>query len=104
MPESAGGSGAAASSSSACDQFEQASVLSGHAKAVVSCKFHPRDGSQLASASADGTAKIWDVASGECRATLAGHAHGICDVAWSRSGSYLCTASDDHTLKLWVSS
>eukprot|EP00955_Chlamydomonas_euryale_P103548 365502-Chlamydomonas_euryale.AAC.6 len=92
--------------------FEQAGVLTGHAKAVVSVKFRPGDGALLASGSADATAKIWRVggdgggdggaAGGECAATLSGHEQGICDVAWNSGGSYMCTASDDHTLKLWV--
>lgn len=84
------------------DLFEQASVLEGHKKAVVSVKFRPCDGGLVASASADKSARIWDVDSGECRATLEGHPQGICDVAWNATGNYLCTASDDHTLKLWV--
>ena len=78
-------------------------MLVGHNKAVVSCKFKPRDGSRIVSAGADSTAKIWNVDSGECTATLSGHSQGICDVAWSSRGTYLCTASDDQTLKIWVS-
>ena len=83
--------------------FAQSSVLTGHTRAVVACRINP-NGNLIASASADGTAKIWDMDSGECRSTLNGHAQGICDVTWSASGDYLCTASDDHTLKLWVGS
>lgn len=78
-------------------------MLVGHSRAVVSCKFKPRDGSRIVSAGADSTAKIWNVDSGECTATLSGHSQGICDVAWSSRGTYLCTASDDQTLKIWVS-
>ena len=83
--------------------FEEVNVLSGHSKAVVSCKICPGENSQLvASASADASAKIWCMDDGQCRATLIGHKEGICDLAWTATGSYICTASDDHTLKLWV--
>eukprot|EP00978_Attheya_sp_CCMP212_P033772 scaffold137999_cov48-Attheya_sp.AAC.1 len=76
-----------------------------------------------ASASADGTVKLWDVTSAMMdRApsaadrspttapssrplsaihTLAGHSRGINDVAWSHNAQYLATASDDKTLRLW---
>ena len=83
-------------------EFQETKVLAGHSKAVVSCKVCPHEGGLVASASADATAKIWDMESGHCRATLSGHALGICDVAWNATGNCLCTASDDHTLKLWV--
>ena len=84
--------------------FEEVNVLTGHSKAVVSCKICPNKNSQLvASASADASVKIWDMDDGQCRATLIGHKEGICDLAWTATtGNYICTASDDHTLKLWV--
>ena len=41
----------------------------GHTNAVTSVAYSS-DGTQLASGSGDNTVRIWDVASGECRATL----------------------------------
>ena len=41
----------------------------GHTDLVNSVAYSS-DGTQLASGSDDNTARIWDVASGECRATL----------------------------------
>ena len=41
----------------------------GHTDAVTSVAYSS-DGTQLASGSWDTTVRIWDVASGECRATL----------------------------------
>ena len=41
----------------------------GHTGAVNSVAYSS-DGTQLASGSGDNTVRIWDVASGECRATL----------------------------------
>jgi len=74
-----------------------------------------------ASASADGTVKLWKLTSemlergavgteaeqqakpgpiGALR-TLHGHARGINDVAWSPTAEYLATASDDKSLRIW---
>ena len=41
----------------------------GHTEIVISVAYSS-DGTQLASGSGDNTVRIWDVASGECRATL----------------------------------
>ena len=46
--------------------------LMGHGRAVASVKFS-RQGPLLASASADGTAKLWDTDAGQLRHTLEGH-------------------------------
>ncbi|KAL7485104.1 hypothetical protein ACHAW6_010707 [Cyclotella cf. meneghiniana] len=74
---------------------------------------------RCASASADGSAKIWDISRDMLNEaplekgdgstsrglkpalTLQGHARGINDVSWSPSTMYLATASDDKTLRLW---
>ena len=48
------------------------SVLRGHTGAVSHVAFSSRG--DLLSASADGTARIWDVSAGEARAVLRGHA------------------------------
>ena len=42
-------------------------------------------------ASADGAAKLWDAATGECTQTFTGH----------RDGAAVLTASADGTAKLW---
>ena len=47
--------------------------LSAHEENVYSLTFSP-DGKTLASASADETVKLWDVAKGEVRLTFAAHA------------------------------
>jgi hypothetical protein len=58
------------------------------------------DGQTLASGSYDHTVRLWDVATGKEKATLAGHPAGVMSVAWSPDGQTLSSASDD-TVWLW---
>jgi WD40 repeat protein len=59
------------------------------------------DGKQLATASRDLTAKVWDAASGLEVLTLLGHHSAVTSVAWSPDGKRLATASWDNTAKVW---
>ncbi|KAL6408152.1 hypothetical protein AUP68_08526 [Ilyonectria robusta] len=52
---------------------------------------------RLASASCDGTVKIWDPATGRCVSTLTGRSNSV---AWSHDAR-LASASDDGTVKIW---
>ena len=49
--------------------FRCRAVLAGHAKGVTSLAFSP-DGTRLVSGSGDGTARVWDAATGDCVAQL----------------------------------
>lgn len=49
----------------------------------------------------DDTAKLWDVATGECAVTLTGHKQGVLSVAFSADGKQALTGSVDGTAKLW---
>ena len=59
------------------------------------------DGTRLATASGDKTAKVWDVASGREVRTLSGHTDAVYGVAFSPDGTRLATASWDKTAKVW---
>ena len=56
---------------------------------------------RLATASADGTARLWDVRTGQPLLTLQGHTQGVYGVAFSPDGTRLATASRDKTARLW---
>jgi WD40 repeat protein len=76
-------------------------TLRGHTDRVWAVAFSP-DGTRLATASDDGTAKIWDASSGQELFTLSteatrGH-HGL---ALSPDGTRLATASGVGTAKVW---
>jgi WD40 repeat protein len=59
------------------------------------------DASLLASASADGTLRLWDSRTGRQQATLTGHTDWVGAVAFSPDASLLASASADGTLRLW---
>ena len=59
------------------------------------------DGSWLATAGTDGTARIWDAAAGEPRATLTGPTGRVMAVAIAPDGSWLATAGNDGTMWIW---
>ncbi|KAK6544815.1 hypothetical protein TWF694_001498 [Orbilia ellipsospora] len=75
-------------------------TFEGHTRVVTSVAFSP-DG-KLASASYDGTIKLWDPTSGLLQ-TFEGHTVHVRSVAFSPDGKQLASASDDETIKLWDS-
>ena len=75
-------------------------ILSGHTGSVDSAAFSP-DGKLVVTASDDGTARIWDVASGRSLHTLSGHTDYVDSVAFSPDGKLVVTASDDGTARIW---
>ena len=69
----------------------------GHWGGVNSVAFHP-DGNKIASASADGTIKLWNPNTGVVLRTLTGYS-----VAFHPDGNTIASGSDGNTIKLWDS-
>jgi WD40 repeat protein len=56
---------------------------------------------RVATAGADGTARIWDVASGKLEHVLRGHTESVVSVEFSPDGARLLTGSADGTARVW---
>ncbi len=76
-------------------------VLVGHTQQVNAVAFSP-DGTLIATASADGTARTWVTASGQPRTILTGHTSTVNAIAFSPDGTLIATASADGTARTWV--
>jgi len=57
------------------------------------------DGRRAITAGEDFTARVWDVLTGRCTASLAGHSGWVVDVAITPNGSRCVTASHDGTAR-----
>ena len=79
--------------------FREQNRLEGHSAYIESVSFSP-DGKTLASASGDGTVKLWSI-EGKLLRTLEGHLVDVKSVSFSPDGQTLASASADGTVKLW---
>ena len=75
-------------------------ILSGHFTTVTTVAWSP-DGSRLATASRDQTARVWDAATGKELLTVKGSGGDFRCVAWSPDGKRLATTSWGKTAKVW---
>jgi len=75
----------------------------GHEAEVTAVAFSP-DGKRMATASVDGTARIWDAATGASLGALQGHRKPITSLAFSPDGRSLATGSADGTARIWNAS
>jgi U3 small nucleolar RNA-associated protein 13 len=66
-----------------------ARLCDGHAGIILNVSVSP-DGSLVASASKDATARVWDVATGHCLAVCEGHTESVTAVAWpTRAANFM---------------
>src|SRR5262245_39010248 len=78
-------------------------MLSGHTGAVHAVVYNP-NGQMLASAGADGTVRIREVATGETLVRCEGHRGGALSVAFTGDGTRIVTSGADGTARLWNAS
>ena len=76
-------------------------TLRGHTDDIWSAIFSP-DGTRIATASADGTARIWDAASGNELLSVKGSSSGVAwSAVFSPDGKTLVTTGQDGMVRLW---
>jgi WD40 repeat protein/serine/threonine protein kinase len=75
-------------------------TLRGHTGPVWSVSF-AADCRVLASASGDGTVKLWDARIGQELRTLRGHTGAVMSLSFAADGQVLASAGGDGTVKLW---
>ena len=75
-------------------------TLISHIQPVVGVVFSP-DSRRLATASADRTIRIWEVASGRLAHTLLGHEGHVLSIAFSPDGQHLASGDVEGVVRLW---
>jgi WD40 repeat protein len=70
-----------------------------HNDTIYSVKFSP-DGSTIASASKDGTIKLWN-REGELQQTFTGHTNSVNSISFNPNGKSIASASGDGSVKIW---
>ncbi|KAH0788246.1 WD repeat protein [Histomonas meleagridis] len=76
-------------------------ILKGHLNGITSIDWNPKIPNIVASASIDGSVKIWDAISGNCHCTFAHHTDGVSVMKWFKSGEFLVTGGNDGIIAVW---
>ncbi|KAJ3293111.1 hypothetical protein HDU79_000694 [Rhizoclosmatium sp. JEL0117] len=82
-------------------QWKNLKVYAGHSHYIMQIVINPENVNVFASASLDGTVKVWTLESSVAQGTLGGHKNGVNTVEFSSNGKHLASGSDDRTIKVW---
>jgi WD40 repeat protein len=87
------------------DQYLLVARLEGHAGRVFTARFVAvGDGHEILTAGADGTARLWDAATGRPRQSFRGDSHFLADAALAPGGSVIVAGGSDGFLRFWDTS
>ena len=75
--------------------------LQGHKKAIHSVQFSPSNRHMIASASSDGTIKLWNISNGCCSVTLQGHTAAVRRMCFLNHGLQICSVDEEGVCKVW---
>gem|GEM_PF-847736 len=75
-------------------------ILHGHSGRVTAVAWAP-DGSYLASASVDKTARIWNTGTWQSMLTYRGHSAALAAIAWDSRSNLIASAGADRSVQLW---
>jgi len=75
--------------------------LSGHSDQITSMAFSP-DNKFLLTGSADKTARLWDITSGQLLRVFSGHTASVTSVNFTSDGKRIVTTSLDKSVRTWI--
>jgi WD40 repeat protein len=81
------------------DEHGKRVELNGHSERVTAVAWN-RDGNRVASASWDGSVRVWDAATGEKLLLLAAHGSLVTSVAYA-GNQYIATGCEDSVVRIW---
>jgi WD40 repeat protein len=76
-------------------------TLEGHCDSISAVVFSP-NAQLIASASVDGTIRLWDTMTGLCHNVLEGHEGEVIAIAFSGDGQLIASGSEDGDVRLWM--
>lgn len=75
-------------------------IIKGHGSYILSVLWS-KDGTQVVSASCNGSIKVWSTEDYTCVLDLLGHAKAVLSISLLADGTTLASGSEDETIRLW---